>query len=178
MLDTAGMASALSNRLASSGACSRQQGVALRSGATKPLLQAAKQRSPGRTQPVRAIAEPPTRTVSAPHTQNGAGPSDWAPDSWKQYTAHQQPNYPDKVRANLRPHAGLAHGDWVTGAGSSSAMRGFMRCTSLIRCSCSCTLLPPIAIDTNQDRSAADVLDAPVYTFAWCTVCCCSFGTL
>lgn len=97
MLDTGVMASALSSRLASSGACSRQSGPTARSVGNKQLLQAARQRPAGRTQPVRAIAEPPTRTARAAPSQNGAVPSDWAPDSWKRYTAHQQPNYPDKV---------------------------------------------------------------------------------
>lgn len=90
-------ASALSGRLASSGACSRQSGLSGRSHAQKQLLQSARQRPAGRPQPVRAIAEPPTRAAPAAPSQNGAAPSDWAPDSWKRYKAHQQPNYPDKV---------------------------------------------------------------------------------
>ena len=44
------------------------------------------------TIPTRAVSEP---SSSVPFTSSAAHLSDWTPNSWRNYTALQQPNYPD-----------------------------------------------------------------------------------
>jgi len=51
-------------------------------------------RMPKRAGVVRAIAEPPT---SVPFLSDSDHLKKWSHDSWRNYPALQQPNYPDKV---------------------------------------------------------------------------------
>lgn len=48
---------------------------------------------PGRCT-IRAVAEPP---VQANGSKTATHLDKWSPVSWRERTAHQQPNYPDKV---------------------------------------------------------------------------------
>ena len=52
------------------------------------------QRGYSRQVSVRAVLEAPT----LPFQRESLQQTQWSPDSWKQYTAHQQPNYQDPQR--------------------------------------------------------------------------------
>ena len=56
---------------------------------------------PARGMPTRAIAEPPV----VPFLKDSVHLKEWSPESWKNYEALQQPNYPDQVSTTpcLRP---------------------------------------------------------------------------
>ena len=61
----------------------------------QPLLPCRAPTRPQRIKPVKSVAHPPVES-SVPFEKTAMHLDDWAPASWRQREALQQPNYPDE----------------------------------------------------------------------------------